>query len=117
MELFFELKKLGVNIEEGMERLCGNEALYRKLLGTFVKSIDKYPVSIEEGEADYKEATDNAHAIKGMAGNLSLTPIFEAYSRIVDLLRAGDPGTAKAVLEDILPVQEKILSCIEKNMQ
>ena len=62
---------------------------------------------------DYAGTLDAAHAIKGVAGNLSITPIYEAYSEIVRLLREKKPEEARAVLEKILPVQSAIVSCIE----
>lgn len=63
---------------------------------------------------DYGEVIELAHAIKGATGNLSLTPLFQAYDEIVALLRADQPQQAKEVLQQILPVQEKIVACIEK---
>ncbi len=36
MGLFEDLKALGVDIDGGLKRLGGNEALYTRLLGTFV---------------------------------------------------------------------------------
>ena len=50
------------------------------------------------------------------AGNLSLTPIYESYSEILNLLRTDKPAEAKAVLAKVLPVQQEIISCIENNM-
>lgn len=46
---------------------------------------------------------------------MSLTPIFKAYSEIMDLLRANKPEEAKEVLKGIIPVQKEILNCIEKH--
>ena len=65
---------------------------------------------------DYTEALEKAHSIKGTAGNLSLTPIYESYSEILNLLRTDKPAEAKAVLAKVLPVQQEIISCIENNM-
>lgn len=117
MSLLEELEGLGVNIEEALRRLNGNEALYQKLLGSFTKTIESYYVPIDFNGNDYGEVTEKAHAIKGTSGNLSITPVYEAYTRIVDLLRAGQPEEARAVLEKILPVQDEIIRCIEKHMQ
>jgi hypothetical protein len=43
-----------------------------------------------------------------------LTPLYEAYTEIVDLLRAGKPEEARKILKDILPVQEQILNTINQ---
>ena len=63
---------------------------------------------------DNAAALTNAHTIKGIAGNLSLTPMFGAYAEIVDLLRADKPGEAHRVLIGILPLQEKLIDCIKR---
>lgn len=115
MSLLDDLKALGVDIDEGVGRLGGNSALYEKLLGSFQKTMDAHYVGLDFDMNDYAATTDNAHAIKGTAGNLSITPIYKAYTDIVDLLRAGKPEEAKAVLEKILPVQEEIMECITKH--
>nr|WP_289766279.1 Hpt domain-containing protein [uncultured Acetatifactor sp.] len=117
MNLLEELRALGVDVDDGLKRLMGNEKLYRRLLGSFVKMIGTQAVDPDFDENDYTEALEKAHSIKGTAGNLSLTPIYESYSEILNLLRSGKPAEAKAVLAKILPIQQEIISCIENNME
>ena len=117
MNLLDELRALGVDVDDGLKRIMGNEKLYRKLLGSFVKMARSNVVQIEDGCDDYSEAIKTAHNLKGTAGNLSLTPIYEAYNEILSLLRGGKPEEAKVVLEKVLPVQQKILECIEHSME
>ncbi|MCM1252676.1 MAG: hypothetical protein NC321_07625 [Clostridium sp.] len=114
MSLLEELKTLDVDVDGGLKRINGNEALYTKLLGSFIKSINTYKVEADFDGNDYNDIIEKAHAIKGVSGNLSITPVYEAYTKIVDLLRAGKPEEARPILKEILPVQEKIISCIEK---
>ena len=38
MELFEELRALGVDIDDGMKRLMNNEGLYKRMLGLFVNA-------------------------------------------------------------------------------
>lgn len=117
MNLFEELRALGVDVDDGVKRIMGNEKLYKKLLGSFVKMINEQALSPDFDTTDCTEAIEKAHAIKGTAGNLSLTPIYESYSEILNLLRGGKPDEAKAVLEKIIPIQKDIISCIEQNME
>ncbi len=105
MDLFDELKALDVDVDAGLQRLNGNKNLYTRLLGSFVKTIN-----------EYYETTDRAHAIKGASGNLSITPIYEAYTQIVDLLRKDQPEQARELLKNIIPIQDKIIECINKCM-
>ena len=115
MGLLEELKKLGVNVDEGVNRLMGNAALYEKMLGSFVNMMEKSTVDPDFDGENYEAVIETTHAIKGAAGNLSITPVYEAYTEIVDLLRAKQPEQAREILKKILPVQAEIVECIKKN--
>lgn len=115
MALIEELKTYGVNVEEALDRMMGNTALYEKMLGRFVDMAETSAVTPDFDNNDYQEIIEKAHALKGATGNLSLTPLYEAYTEIVSLLRKDDPEQAKKILTDILPVQKDILDCIQKN--
>lgn len=115
MDMLEELKTMGVDVEEAVERFVGNAALYEKMLRTFPKMIRNSEVDPDFDGNDYTDIIEKTHAIKGTSGNLSLTPIYKAYTDIVDLLRGGKPEEARQVLKDVLPVQEKILECIERH--
>lgn len=117
MSLFDELRDLGVDVDGGLKRINGNEKLYTRLLGSFTKTIKQHNVQADFDASDCTEAIEKTHAIKGTAGNLSITPIYESYTKIVDLLRGGKPEEARAILKEILPVQEQIVGCIEKHME
>ena len=117
MNLLDKLRAMGVDVDDGLKRLMGNEKLYKRLLGSFVKMIRTQAVDPDFDENEYTEAIEKAHSIKGTAGNFSLTPIYEAYTEILNLLRTDKPAEAKAVLAKVLPVQEEIISCIEENME
>lgn len=115
MDIITELNKLGVNTEEALARFMNNSALYVKMLGKFPAAVKDADVSAHFDAKDYDGAVSAAHTLKGVTGNLSLTPLFTAYTDIVALLRAGEPDKAEAILNDILPEQEKIIACIESN--
>ncbi len=116
MGLLEELKELGVNTDEGVQRLMGNASLYERMLGTFTKLMNDTPIEIEDFDCDdCGELIEKTHALKGASGNLSVTPVYDAYTEIVNLLRQGKPVEAKAAFEKILPVQKEIIQCIERH--
>ena len=117
MGVLEDLRALGVDVDGGLKRIGGNEALYKRLLNTFVKSMKGQEISPDFDTTNYEDVKEKAHAIKGTSGNLSITPVFEAYSEIMDLLRAEKPEEAKVLLQKIIPVQEEIIRCIEKYAQ
>ncbi len=114
MGLLDELQGLGVDVEGGIKRLNGKQSLYERMIFKFLDMMKKSVVTPDFDSNDYADVIEVAHAVKGAAGNLSVTPIYEAYGQIVDLLRNQKPEEARKVLEDVLPKQADILACIEK---
>lgn len=82
------LKNYGANTDEGLTRCMNNEMLYLRLAGKVLEdgNFDKLSSSIEAGNLD--DAFEAAHALKGVLGNLSLTPLYEKASEITELLRS-----------------------------
>ena len=117
MSLLEELKDLGVNVNEGLDRVMGDDSLYVMMLGMFVDAVATNRISLEEfSGSDLDGLTRKVHTLKGTTGNLSLTPLFNGYMKTLELLRGGKPAEAKAEFERMLPVQEKIVDCIKRNM-
>jgi len=114
MDLFDELRENGVDVEDGVNRMMGNEALYRKMLVVLLGMLEEFPGYMENNAGDYTETAEKAHAIKGAAGNLSVTPLYKAYSEMLNLFREGKPEQASEVYRELLPVQKKIVACVEK---
>lgn len=115
MDLITELKELGADTNEALARFMNNSDLYVRMLGKFPAAVKDANVPAHFAEKDYEAAVSTAHTLKGVTGNLSLTPLFKAYTEIVALLRAGDNSTAEILLNEILPVQEKFIACIESH--
>jgi len=116
MNLLDELSELGADIGDGLTRFANNAALYEKILKKFPSAAAELPVEIHFEHGDTEAALANAHTLKGLTGNLSLTPLYKAYTDIVSLMREGKPEQARAILSEIVPVQEKMIACIEKHI-
>ena len=86
------LKAFGANTDEGVARCFGKEDFYLRLAKMVVAQnqadFDKLSAAI--GANDLGAAFDAAHSLKGVLGNLSLTPIYDPVSEITEeLVRAG----------------------------
>ena len=82
------LKEYGANVDEGLARCMGNEALYLKLVST-IPNEEKFSKLMESLEAnDLDSAFENAHALKGVTGNLALTPLYDPLVEVTELLRS-----------------------------
>lgn len=116
MSVIEELKNMGLDIDEGLNRVMGDASLYEMMLGMFISSIQENPVRAEDFDgSDLDELIKAVHTLKGVTGNLALMPLFDGYTKSLNSLRAGQPKEAKAAFEELLPVQEKILACINKH--
>lgn len=114
MTLLEELQENGADITDGLCRMMNNSELYERLLKKLPSSISQQDVIPYLESGDIETATRNAHTIKGVTGNLSITPLYKAYTEIVNLLRAGKVDEAKTLYTDTIPVQEHFLQIIKK---
>jgi len=114
MNMIQELKGLGINTDEGLQRMGGNVSLYERMLVKLKDMIKESPVRMDFDCNDYSDIIEAAHTIKGASGNLAVTPIYEFYSEFLMLLREQQPEQAKKILEKALPVQDAIIDCIER---
>jgi hypothetical protein len=113
MSFVDELSDLGVDTEAALKRFMNNLGLYERMLKKFTVTAPGLEVLSYIDAGDIETAIANSHTLKGITGNLSLTPLYEAYTDIVALLRSGDVEKARSIQADILPVQEKIIQCID----
>ena len=116
MSLLTDLEVFEIDIQDGLKRFVNNAGLFEKMLKKFPAAAEDLPVLSHFESGNIEAALANAHTLKGMTGNLSLTPLYTAYTEIVALLRANDPAKAKELLVDIIPVQENIANCINMHM-
>ena len=99
-----KLRKYGANVEEGLSRCFNNEEFYLKLVGMIrdEKNFDLLSQSIAAHDLD--AAFEAAHALKGVLGNLSLTPAYDKVCEITELLRARTDtdysGHLAAIMEE-----------------
>lgn len=115
MALLNELELLGADANDALQRLGGKVSFYEKLLLKLPNAIESNQVVSLIEEGNITQAIANAHTLKGVFGNLSITPLYKTYTEIVDELRAGHVDAAKDLLVQILPLQEQVLECIKKH--
>ena len=108
-----KLKEYGANVEEGLQRCMGNEDFYIKMVNMMLadNSIDKLKEAIAENNLD--TAFEAAHALKGVAANLSLTPISDPAVEITELLRNRTEMDYSELVAKISEQKEKLASLAE----
>lgn len=82
------LREYGANVDEGLARCFNKEDFYLRLVGMLQQEqgFDKLEQALAAGDLD--AGFEAAHALKGVLGNLSLTPLYNPVSEITELLRA-----------------------------
>ena len=83
------LNAFGADTKSGLSRCMNSEAFYLRLVHMELgdKNFEKLADAMAAGDA--AGAFEAAHAIKGAAGNLSLTPIFAPVSELTERLRGA----------------------------
>ena len=113
--LFSDLMRFGCNVEEALDRVVGDEDLYVDCL----ESIEHDKAFFALGEAlkknDADAAIENAHTLKGVLGNLSLTPLYETVKQIVDALRGGNADGLAGDYEKLMAQRQTLEDLIKKN--
>ncbi|MDO5476388.1 MAG: Hpt domain-containing protein [Eubacteriales bacterium] len=103
-----ELADYGANVEEGLRRCMNNESFYLRLVGIAAadEGFDRLAAQIEAGALE--EAFDSAHALKGVLGNLFLTPLYEPVSEVTELLRAKKEADYAPLVSQILERRDRL---------
>jgi len=72
----------GIDFKEGLDRLLGKEKLYLELIQDFLRRSDNFLCNLENAilNKNFEYASNLAHMIKGLAGNLSRTKVADATS-------------------------------------
>ncbi len=102
------LNKFGADTVKGLAMCMQNEALYLRLVSSVPDEtrFDDLTQAIEK--KDYDAAFEAAHALKGVLGNLSLTPLYETASSITELLRSKTDTDYSPLLAQLNSSREKL---------
>ena len=86
-------ESLGLDVEQGVNRLGGNRDLYHEVVGEFVASEADFVSRLRSclDQSDRPAAANLAHALKGLAGNLSANALHQAASRLESALDHDQP--------------------------
>ena len=104
------LREYGADVDTGLSRCMNNEAFYLRMVNMAVdhEVFEKLDAAVDRGAV--REIFEAAHALKGMVGNLSLTPLYEPASEMTELARAGKDADYLAYRDGIRLQREKLLA-------
>jgi len=107
-----------VNIEEGLKRVMNNSKLLAKLFKKFKEDRNLIDLEAALTANDLPKAQINAHTLKGLSANLSLTELYKQVLELETQIKAGSvvPGqldTVKTVYSQTLIEVDKVIAQYE----
>ena len=100
-----------VDVDDALPRVGGNLTLYKRLLGRFIEG-NNYEALVQALESgDTEEALRQAHSLKGVSANLSLTKIRTISTDFEQLLKDNADFSASLVeLKQAFDITTEIIS-------
>lgn len=105
-----KLQEYGVNTKEGLARCMNNANFFMRMIGMGLKndSFEKLGKALADNNLD--EAFEQAHALKGVVGNLALTPIYNPLAEMTEMLRAKKDVDYLAMYAPIKELRDKMVA-------
>ncbi len=102
------LRAYGADVDDGLRRCMNMEAFYLRLFSSLKGDtrVEELKAAVERKDLD--TAFEIAHALKGIYGNLSLTPLYRPIQEITELLRARKDMDYGPLLAEICTQKEKL---------
>lgn len=91
------LEKNGIDYAAGLGRFMEDEELYDEMLTAFLSDDSFSKASEAFSSKDYTMLFEQAHAIKGVSGNLDMRELYRASGELSELLRHDKTPARSAV--------------------
>ena len=107
-----KLKEYGADVKTGLNLCMNSEDFYLRMVSMIVSEQSFSDLEKAIKENDLEAAFRAAHALKGVSGNLSLTPVSEKVVEITELLRSHTQMDYSKMLQGILDEKKTLESMI-----
>jgi len=114
---FFEMKIDGINVNSGIRRFGGKADKYLKVLRSFAEEleIDDTPMETAFSQENVVKSVAKIHTLKGVAGNMGATALFEALAEFEKTQLAGilDNDLYERIWRRMKETKENILNATD----
>ncbi|WP_310602536.1 Hpt domain-containing protein [Anaerosporobacter sp.] len=107
-----ELEAAGIDVTAGINRFLGDDSIYLSFLLRFPQEESFGQLESAIQQSKWQEATEYAHALKGLCGNLGLNKLFQICSDMVTAGRNGEEMQIAALYQDVRAEYETICSVL-----
>ena len=104
------LKAYGANVEEGLARCLNKEDFYIKMVNMGLADERFEKLGDILAAKDYDAAFEAVHALKGVIGNLALTPLYEPINKMTELLRTRTDTDYSELSAEVKSQRDKLLA-------
>lgn len=104
------LRSFGADVDDGLERCMGMEDFYLEMieLGLSDERFDNLGRVLKDNNLE--EAFEMAHALKGVIGNLALTPLYDTLCEVTEHLRKKDDMDYTPAYEKLMELRRQIIN-------
>lgn len=106
------LRQAGIDYDAALARFVGKKTIYEKYLMKFLEDTHAQDALKAYEQQDYDELFEHTHALKGAAGTLGLTGLYDAASEIVNDLRRDEREGLSEKMAHMMAEQERICALI-----
>ena len=101
-QLADKLRPFGIDYVDAMDRFGDNAELYERLALKYLDDGHLVALQAAMEAKDYSEGYSQAHALKGVAGNLSFKDLYDCATLVSDALYAGEYDAAEKHLPEVV---------------
>lgn len=108
-----KLAPYGIDYVDAMDRFGDNADLYERLALKYLDDTHLVALKAAMETEDYSEGYSQAHALKGVAGNLSFKDLFECAALVSDALYAGEGPAAEKHMPQVEKAHKLVVEGLE----
>ena len=106
------LNQFGADTKEGLARCLNDEEFYLELIPDALERNRYEEIERLLSENNLSAAFEASHALKGVLGNLALTPIYEPCSEMTELLRANTDRDYSELIKKVISERDRLAEMI-----
>ena len=106
-EIIKRMEEQGIDVKGALGRMMGNEKLFVRIMKKFPNDASFGNLKAALEQKDYESAFEQAHALKGVSGNLGLRPLMEADIVVLEKLRHRETAGLEEDMEKLTAIYEE----------
>ncbi len=110
----YKLSKAGIDVNDGVRRVGNDKEAYEKFLYSFPEDDNYIKMLAAIEQRDPQAAFQASHALKGVAGNLSLVNLHAALLPLVEVFRKNTMEGAENYLPEVKECYEIVIRALSE---